>query len=163
MKKHFLLITLLLCSSYPVYAIEEGQVALGCPAQSQAQQAGFNPSEYKGKVVLIDFWASWCGPCQKAMPFFNSLHNERQKNGFEVVAINVDEDKEIARQFLESHPVDYPMFFDPDGQCPEIYQVKAMPSSYLIDKTGKVRHIHLGFRDGDEALLREQIQALLAD
>jgi thiol-disulfide isomerase/thioredoxin len=163
MKKHLLVITLLLCNWHPVYAIEEGQSAPACPAQPQAQPAGFKPADYKNKVILIDFWASWCGPCQKAMPFFNGLRNELLKNGFEIVAVNVDEDQEIARQFLQSHPVDYPMFFDPDGECPKTYQVQAMPSSYLIDKTGKVRHIHMGFRDSDQALLREQIQALLAE
>jgi thiol-disulfide isomerase/thioredoxin len=163
MKKNLLSIALLLGNCHLVYAVEEGQIPPVCTVQMQARQAGLKLNDYKGKVVLIDFWATWCGPCQKSMPFFNSLRNERQKDGFEIIAINIDEDQEIARQFLLSHPVDYPTAFDPGGECPKSYQVKAMPSSYLIDKTGKVRYIHLGYRDSDQAVLREHIQTLLVE
>ena len=97
------------------------------------------------------------------MPFFNHLRNEHQAEGFEILAINVDEDSETARRFLLQHPVDYVMAFDPEGACPKEFQVKAMPSSFMLDKTGKVRHVHLGFRDEDKAVLREQIAALLAE
>jgi thiol-disulfide isomerase/thioredoxin len=163
MKKKLLSTVLLLGNWHSVYALEVGQVPPACPVQMQARQTSLKLNDYKGKVVLVDFWATWCGPCQKSMPFFNSLFNELKKDGFEIVAINVDEDQETARQFLQSHPVVYSTGYDPDGECPKAYEVKAMPSSYLIDKTGKVRYVHLGYRDSDQPLLREQIQALLVE
>lgn len=161
--KKLLVLALLPVIWQPVYALEVGQIPPACPVQMQAQQTSLKLDDYKGKVVLIDFWATWCGPCQKSMPFFNSLRNERQKDGFEIVAINVDEDQETARQFLLSHPVDYPIAFDPGGECPKAYQVAVMPSSYMLDKTGKVRYIHLGYRDSDQAELREHLQNLLIE
>ncbi len=118
---------------------------------------------FKNKVLLIDFWASWCSPCIKSMPFFNSLYNDYQKQGFEIIAINVDEDSEAAQQFLKSNPVDYPIRFNSNGECPASFGVRAMPSSYLVDKTGRVRIVHLGYREGDQASIREQITKLLSE
>lgn len=112
---------------------------------------------------MIDFWATWCPPCIKSMPFFNGLRNEQSANGFEILAINVDEDGNVAREFLKTHPVDYPIAFDASGECPGIFEVKAMPSSYLLDKSGRVRKIFLGYRDGDQATIRDEVKALLAD
>jgi peroxiredoxin len=97
------------------------------------------------------------------MPFLNSFRNEKQKDGFEIIAINVDENTDEAKQFLTNNPVDYQIAFDPDGNCPSAFDVKAMPSSYLVDKTGKIRLVHLGFRDGDETIIREQVTKLLAE
>jgi len=154
---------LLLAASPLTHAVQEGQTPPQCPAVLTDKGQKLDLTAYKGKVVLIDFWATWCGPCQKSMPFLNGLRNERQKDGFEVVAINVDEDSDAARQFLQAHPVDYPIAFDPKGECPSNFNVEAMPSSYFIDKTGKVRKIHLGYRDGDQADIRELISALLAE
>ena len=163
MKTPLIPLILFLAWSNSIYAVEEGQTAPACPAQIQNQTDSLQPAAYLGKVVLIDFWATWCGPCQKSMPFFNRLRNEKLMDGFEIIAINVDEDKQTADDFLKSHPVDYPIAFDPNGECPRIYQVKAMPSSYLLDKSGKIRHVHLGYRDSDQTALREQIQTLLAE
>jgi len=95
------------------------------------------------------------------MPFFNSLHKSLMQSDFQVIAINVDEDTQAAQQFLSEHSVDYPIAFDPTGDCPKTYDVKGMPSSYLLDKTGKVRFIHVGFKDSDQALLSEYINILL--
>jgi len=163
MKKIFLSLALACASLSTAQAAQEGQQAPECPAALTGTGDKLDISAYKNKVVLIDFWATWCPPCQKSMPFFNELHNQNLKAGFEIIAINVDENSETAKEFLKSHPVDYKMAFDPNGSCPGIFDVKAMPSSYLVDKTGKIRHIHLGFRDEDQALLREQIAALLAE
>lgn len=146
-----------------VQAAEEGQPAPACNAKLAGSDTNLDLNAYKGKVVLIDFWATWCPPCKQSMPFLNSLRNERQQDGFEVVAINVDEDSEAAKQFLQQNPVDYTMAFDPAGDCPKNFDVKAMPSSYLIDKTGTVRLVHLGFRDEDRGPLTEQVNKLLAE
>jgi thiol-disulfide isomerase/thioredoxin len=163
MKKHFLSLALALTCHCTAQAAQEGQQTPDCPSALTESGDKLALSAYKNKVVLIDFWATWCPPCQKSMPFFNELRNQYLKDGFEIVAINVDEDSETAREFLKAHPVDYKIVFDPGGNCPAVFDVKAMPSSYLVDKTGKIRRIHLGFRDEDQALLREQISTLLAE
>ena len=158
MTKISLHLFLLMLSLPPAYALQEGQSAPACKPISQMSQ-----QQADGKVLLIDFWATWCAPCLKSMPFFNSLYNELNQKGFEIVAVNVDEDSEIARQFLKNRPVSYPVSFDPQGECPKTFEVKAMPSSYLIDKRGIMRKIHLGYRDGDQATLREAIETLLKE
>jgi len=157
--KKFIFLALFLLNSSTCIAVEEGQTAPTCPASTK----DVDPGLYKGKVVIIDFWATWCPPCIKSMPFFNSLKNELPDSGFEILAINVDEDHDAAQQFLQSHPVDYKIAFDPAGDCPKSFEVKAMPSSYLLDKSGKVRKIFLGYRDSDQALFRSEIKALLSE
>jgi len=163
MKKHLLSTFFLLASSSLSHAVQEGQPVPACPAALTENGAKLDLGAYKGKVLLIDFWATWCPPCKKSMPFLNSLRNERLQDGFEIIAINVDEDTEAARQFLKTHPVDYQMAFDPKGECPRIFEVQAMPSSYFVDKQGKVRAIHLGYRDNDQDFIRTQVGALLAE
>lgn len=163
MKKLFLS-TLMLLTAVPLaQAVQEGQLPPQCAATLAGSAEKLDISSYKGKVVLIDFWATWCPPCKKSMPFLNGLRNERLKDGFEIIAINVDEDSEEVKQFLSNNPVDYKMAFDPKGDCPAKFEVKAMPSSYLVDRTGKIRKVHLGFRDEDQATIREQVSALLAE
>ena len=144
-------------------AIEVGQTIPHCQATMAGGTSTLDFSNYKGKVILVDFWATWCPPCKKSMPFLNGLQNKLPKDSFEIIAINVDEDTEAAKQLLNDNPIDYQIAFDPQGNCPGVFDVKAMPSSYLVDKTGKVTLIHLGFRDGDEAIIREHISALLSE
>jgi thiol-disulfide isomerase/thioredoxin len=115
------------------------------------------------KVVYMDFWASWCGPCGQSLPFLNELQSQMKNQGLEVVAVNLDENRQDADEFLAKHPVGLTIAADPEGHCPNAYGVQAMPSSFLIDRHGKVRHIHLGFRPGDRDGLRNHIAALLAE
>ncbi|MGZ4960466.1 MAG: TlpA family protein disulfide reductase [Methylomonas sp.] len=157
--KKFLSLTLLMLYAQICIATEDSQTVPSCPALAK----DIAPNTYKGKVVLIDFWATWCSPCIKSIPFLNSLRNEQSGSGFEIVAINVDEETDTVHQFLQAHPVDYPIAYDPSGECPKIFDVKAMPSSYLIDKSGKVRKVFLGFRDEDQASIRDSVKALLAE
>ncbi|QSA97032.1 TlpA disulfide reductase family protein [Methylococcus sp. EFPC2] len=154
---------LLLLGAAPAYALREGAPAPACPANLASADQKFNLSAYRGKVVLLDFWATWCGPCKKSMPFLNGLHKQHLKDGFEVVAINVDESTDEALEFLKAFPVEYNLAFNPGGECPRVFDVQAMPSSFLIDRQGKIRTIHLGFRDGDEVSIRKHVEALLAE
>jgi thiol-disulfide isomerase/thioredoxin len=164
MKYPFLITLCLLTVSSLAHSVQEGQQVPQCEAALSGNGAALDFSAYKGKVVLVDFWATWCPPCRKSMPFFNQLRNEHLKDGFEIIAINVDEVSADAKQFLNENPVDYIMAFDPGGSnCPRKFDVKAMPSSYLVDKIGKVRKVHLGFRDADQAVLRGQVSELLAE
>jgi peroxiredoxin len=116
-----------------------------------------------GKVVYVDFWASWCGPCGQSMPFLNDMHEQLQSKNFEVVAVNLDENRQDAEAFLEQHPVKFPIAVDADGECPSAFGVQAMPSSYLIDRQGKIRHIQLGFHQSESADIRRKVESLLAE
>ena len=157
------LIIPLLILSRTASALQIGDQPPSCQTGSFDESVTLNFSAKTNKVLLVDFWATWCGPCKKSMPFFDQLYRELSEKGLEVVAINVDEDNQTARDYLNKNPVSYPISLDPQGNCPKSFDVKAMPSSYLIDKSGKIRLIHLGFRDEDQALLRSQIEALLTE
>jgi thiol-disulfide isomerase/thioredoxin len=114
-----------------------------------------------GKVVYVDFWASWCGPCGQSMPFLNELHEQLNAKGLAVVGVNLDENKADAEAFLGNHPVKFPIATNPDGKCPETFEVQAMPSSFLIDRHGKVRHVQLGFHSSETQEIRKKVQSLL--
>ena len=120
-------------------------------------------STYLGRVTYVDFWASWCGPCRLSLPALNRLSKEFDAADFVVVAISVDYVDEDALDFLKRYPVDYPVAIDKTGNSGRDFAVAGMPSGYLIGRDGLIRKVHVGFRKGDEALLRTQIQALIAD
>ena len=117
----------------------------------------------RGKVVYVDFWASWCGPCRKSMPQFKILYSKLASKGFEIVAINLDENEADAKRFLNQVPVNYTVLRDASGKTPEQFGVKVMPTGYLLDRFGFIRYTHEGFRDGDAQKLEAQIRKLLAD
>ena len=120
-------------------------------------------STYLGRVTYLDFWASWCGPCRLSLPALNRLSKEFDAADFGVVAISVDYVDEDALDFLKRYPVDYPVAIDKTGNSGRDFAVAGMPSGYLIGRDGLIRKVHVGFRKGDEAVLREQIQDLIAD
>lgn len=117
----------------------------------------------KGKVVYLDFWASWCPPCAKSFPFLNELQHQYYEDGLEIVGVNLDEVPEDAQQFLRKFPADFTIVGDLSKQCAKELGVAAMPSSYLIDRNGVIRHVHLGFRDGQVAELREKVEQLITE
>ncbi|TMA34730.1 MAG: TlpA family protein disulfide reductase [Deltaproteobacteria bacterium] len=146
----------------PAPALEKGDRA---PDFSAPGLAGGTVSlaTYRGKVVFLDFWASWCGPCAKALPALDQLRKEFKPGDFQVIAVNLDRDPKLAVKFLSKRPVGYPSASDPNGTVPQRFGVDSMPTSFLIDRSGVVRHVQRGFRDGDVAPLREKIQKLVAD
>jgi peroxiredoxin len=99
----------------------------------------------RGKVVLVDFWASWCEPCRHSFPWMDSLRSRLAPRGFEVVAIDLDKDRFPADEFLERHPVGFPVVFDPEARTAVAYHVTAMPSSYVIGPDGEILTVHTGF------------------
>jgi len=120
-------------------------------------------NKLRGKVVYVDFWASWCGPCRQSMPKFNTLYKQLSSKGFDIVAINLDESKADAQRFLQDYPVNYTVLYDATGQSPKQFGVSVMPTGYLLDRFGMVRYTHQGFRDGDEAKLMQEVNKLLAE
>jgi len=130
------------------------------PTLKQDQPTAFN--QYAGKVIYIDFWASWCSPCRTSFPLLNKLHEKLKTQGFEVVAINLDEDKASAEKFLQKVPVDFTVLRDANGEWADQFVVESMPTSFIIDKQGVVQKIHHGFASGDINELEEKITQLLA-
>jgi thiol-disulfide isomerase/thioredoxin len=120
---------------------------------------------FRGKVVYLDFWASWCGPCRKSLPLYETLYQEmggQSENAqFAVVAINLDESQEDAVRFLQQHPVTYPVLLDPAGVSAFDWQVKVMPSSFLLDRSGTVVKEYAGFEESHMEEIRHDIEAEL--
>jgi thiol-disulfide isomerase/thioredoxin len=116
----------------------------------------------KGRVVYVDFWASWCGPCRRSFPWLNEMHQKYGARGLSVVGVNVDKRRADAERFLQQTPAIFTIVYDEAGKTPEAYAVKGMPSSYLIDSGGKVVAVESGFRDEQKAVFEERIRALLA-
>jgi thiol-disulfide isomerase/thioredoxin len=117
----------------------------------------------RGKVVYLDFWASWCGPCRVSFPQLDQLRQELGSDGFEVLAINLDDVESDALQFLAAVPVSYLVVRDAQGVTPQAYGILGMPTGYLIDREGVVRDVHQGYRKSDGAKLRAAIVELLGD
>ena len=115
----------------------------------------------RGQVVYVDFWASWCKPCRKSFPWMNALQGKYGDKGLQIVAVNVDSDPQQVTRFLEKYPADFVVAYDADGKVASQYQVKGMPSSYLIDKQGNIHAQHIGFREEDKASVESQIKRLL--
>jgi cytochrome c biogenesis protein CcmG, thiol:disulfide interchange protein DsbE len=120
-------------------------------------------SSYKGKVVLVDFWASWCLPCKTSFPALDSLYREYQPRGLEVLAVNLDERRRDADGFLGNHPHRLTVLFDPKGASPVAFGVKGMPSSFLIDKAGNIRFTHMGYSADVDQSYRQEIAQLLGE
>jgi thiol-disulfide isomerase/thioredoxin len=117
--------------------------------------------QFRGKVVYVDFWASWCGPCRQSLPALNDIRKEFRKKGFEVIAINLDEERDDAMEFLKEFPVAYPTARDTSGKVPEAYGLVGMPTAYLVDKKGNVQLVHEGFKESDIEELKQKITTLL--
>jgi len=140
-----------------------GRPVPACPLQSLAGAPGPDLAALRGQVIYVDFWASWCGPCAKAFPFLDRLDAGLRDRGLQVVAINVDERIADAQAFLQRHRAGFALARDASGACPRAFGVVGMPSSYLIDRRGMVRAVHVGFRESDAAQRRQEIERLLAE
>jgi thiol-disulfide isomerase/thioredoxin len=156
-----------LCLCLPLW-VQAAGVAVGqvVPAVRLPDLSGageISLESLRGKVVYVDFWASWCGPCRVAFPVLDQLRGELGPKGFEVLAINVDEVESDAKQFLSEMPVSYMVVRDAEGVTPQTFGILGMPTGYLIDRQGMVREIHQGFRKNDGDKLRTAIIALLGE
>ncbi len=118
-------------------------------------------SALRGKVVYVDFWASWCGPCKQSFPWMNEMQSKYGAQGFTVVGINVDKKRTDAETFLKGTPAKFTVAYDEKGVSPTAYQVKGMPSSYLVDRDGKIIATHMGFRADENAALEAKLRAAL--
>jgi peroxiredoxin len=120
-------------------------------------------SEYRGDVVLINFWASWCGPCRQEMPALSELHDKYHALGFTVLGVNVESDSGKARKLLQELPVSFPVVFDDDSVVSKQYDVVAMPSTVLVDRDGNMRYLHKGYKPGLEDVYQQQVRDLIRE
>lgn len=120
-------------------------------------------AEQRGKVVMINFWASWCTPCRKEMPLLDELHERYKSAGFTLFGINVEQNTEAAKAFLEDVGVTFPILYDPKSEVSRAYQVKAMPTTVMVDRDGEVRYVNRGYKEGDEEKYRQQIRELIRE
>jgi peroxiredoxin len=120
-------------------------------------------SDLKGQVVLINFWASWCGPCRKEMPVLDQLYQRYKPLGFTLLGVNVEEDSTAAETWLRDTPVTFPILFDRKNSVSKLYDVTAMPSTVLVDRQGHVRYLHFGYNPGTENEYQDQIRGLVRE
>jgi thiol-disulfide isomerase/thioredoxin len=142
---------------------DAGRVAPDCTLRSVAETQTYALKKYQGQVLWVDFWASWCGPCVDAVPFLNDLDRDFRARGLNVIGINLDEDPQDALDFTVKHPTSFAQAADAQGDCPRNFGVEAMPSSYLIDRQGVIRHVHVGFQAGEVANIRALVDQVLAE
>ena len=147
----------------PVQAAERGEAAPECRLRALHNGQAIDLQRLKGKVLYVDFWASWCGPCAQSFPFMNTLTHEFHGRGLEIVGVNVDEEISDAKGFLAQRPAHFTVAVDGDKSCAEHFGVKAMPSTYLIDRKGVIRYVHLGFRAGEAEEMKKLLGQLLAE
>ena len=117
-------------------------------------------SKYRGKVVYLDFWASWCSPCKRSFPWMNQLQEQYSQDDLEIVAVNLDTSRKDAEDFLEEIPANFTVAFDDKGKTARVYKLKAMPSSFLIDKDGRLVYRSLGYRNEEKKVIEAKIRQL---
>ena len=120
-------------------------------------------SQFKGNVVLVNFWATWCGPCQQEMPLLDQMYKKYKPAGFTLLGVNVDKEAPAVKELLARKPVSFPVLLDPQNSVSRAYNVADMPSSVIIDRKGNVRYIHRGYRAGDENEYQDRIRQLIRE
>lgn len=142
-------------------ATEVGQSAPQFTLSTLKTDSPTSLKQFAGKVIYLDFWASWCAPCKTSFPLLNKLHQKLKEQGFEVVAVNLDEDKALGEKFLQEVPVDFTVLRDASGEWADKFVVDSMPTSFIIDKNGVVQKIHHGFVSDDIKEIEAKVMELL--
>jgi thiol-disulfide isomerase/thioredoxin len=122
-------------------------------------------AQFKGQVVMINFWATWCGPCRQEMPLLEDIHKKYKAMGFTMLAVNVEPDSAAAEAWLGklAKPVTFPVAFDTESKVSKLYKVAGMPSTVFVDRKGNVRVMHKGYKPGDENFYLTQIRSMLKE
>ena len=162
MKAWFLAVALLLATTLPLPASAKPPApAAPVPAPRftlPARKGTVDLDSLRGKLVLVDFWASWCGPCQQSFPWMAEMYARYSSKGFTIVAINLDKERGLAEEFLGKHNVAFPVAFDPAGKTAKAYKVWGMPTSYLVSPKGEILSTHMGFDPKNTAAFEAAIQ-----
>jgi len=162
MKNRIAAITAALAIALPALA---GYSSGPAPQFTLSARGGPNVSlaQYHGQVVMINFWASWCGPCRQEMPLLESIYKKYNKLGFTLLGVNVEPDSKAADDWLQATPVSFPILYDKDSKVSKLYEVAGMPSTVIIDRRGKLRMLHRGYKPGDENEYLDSIRSLIRE
>jgi cytochrome c biogenesis protein CcmG, thiol:disulfide interchange protein DsbE len=152
--------TALMITSY-VAALDSGARAPALAGPSLAGGGAVDLAQHRGSVVVVDFWASWCEPCAEAMPALERIYQRYRGQGLVVIGVSEDRTVDNARGFLQRANVSFPVMHDADHSVANRYRPPTMPSTYVIDRQGVVRHVHAGYRAGDAARLERELRDLL--
>lgn len=144
--RSFALLAALTCLAHPALAADDA----------------LDLARFRGKVVVIDFWASWCAPCRQSFPWLNEMQAKYRDRGLVVIGVNVDSERAEAARFLKQTPADFQIVYDPDGLLAARYQVPGMPSSYIIGRDGQQAGVHIGFRNGMREEREAELERLLS-
>jgi len=151
----------------PAAALPAPAASSGSPAAAfQLPAAAGDPvslADLKGQVVLINFWASWCGPCRQEMPVLDQMYRKYKAAGFTLLGVNVEPKSGDALTFLKATPVSFPILFDTQSKVSTLYEVSGMPSTVIVDRKGNVRYVHHGYKPGDESQYLDQIRSLMRE
>ncbi|MDQ2076632.1 TlpA disulfide reductase family protein [Marinimicrobium sp. ABcell2] len=155
----------ILCWGFLAIFLAAGAHAEPAPDFTLKTDSGENLrlAEQRGKVVMINFWASWCAPCREEMPILDELYQRYERAGFTLFGVNVEQDNRAAKRFLEDVGVSFPILYDPTSEVSRKYQVSAMPTTVMVDRDGQVRYVNRGYRPGDEEKYRAQIRELIRE
>ena len=167
--KHFMnmskFLLILLMSMWIVAPANAASIQGKAPNFTLKSNTGKNVklSELRGQVILLNFWASWCGPCRQEMPLLEKLHKRYSTLGFTVLGVNVEEDPRKAKTLLKDISVSFPILFDTSNKVSKQYKVSAMPSTVMIDRDGNMRYLHKGYKPGDEAQYKKWVKQLIRE
>ena len=161
------LLSMLFGVSALVLATAAGAVTQSDPAPDftlkSLEGSNLRLEEYRGQVVLINFWATWCGPCRQEMPILDRLHQRYEDTGFAVLGVNVEGAAGPAQNLVDQTGVSFPVLIDEGQKVSEAYHLEAMPSTYVVDRDGNVRYVHRGYKPGDEDKYVEVVKALIRE
>ena len=160
-----LLLACCLSLSLPGMAVAAATPGSAAPDFSLAARDGgkVRLADLKGQVVMINFWATWCGPCRQEMPLLAQLNAKYEPLGFTLLGVNVEPDSAAAVTWLKGMPVTFPILFDTSSVVAGSFGVEGMPSTVFVDRKGQVRYIHRGYKPGDEARYADMIRSLVKE
>ena len=146
----------------PTSALEIGQAAPDFTLKT-IEGKNLNLVEQRGEIIVLNFWASWCGPCRKEMPLLDSFYKKYNDLGVSVWGVNVEQENQAGRDFLTGLNITFPIFFDSSNKISADYQVEAMPTTVIVDRNGQVRYVFRGYRDGYEKKYAKAIKQLIRE
>ena len=167
MRSRIAVLALLLCLAAALPWPARAAAVLGQPAPDFALRSldGHNLrlSELRGEVVMVNFWATWCGPCREEMPLLNQIYGSYHGIGFELLGVNIDDSSDRAAEMVRTLGVRFPVLFDADKSVSRLYDISTMPMTLLIGRDGTVRYIDQGYEAGRESTYVDQVRALLKE
>jgi peroxiredoxin len=161
--RRVLLLLALAAASQVAHAAVQTQSAAPDFTLRSAQGPSLRLHEQRGQVVLVNFWASWCGPCRQEMPHLSSLYEKYRSAGFVLLAVNIDDDAQHGAATAARWGLRFPVLLDSDKRVTRLYDLGSMPATVLIDRDGRVRHLHRGYREGMEQAYEQQVRQLLKE